>query len=96
MDIVKDVNVYNINSNAVRAASAARVQGTNYQNQSRLDSVSAANMNRSASSVSPFSAGLSSLLTSASSVASQWNSSQRMKMYLANGGYMPGSVGGFN
>jgi hypothetical protein len=96
MDIVKDVNVYNINSNAVRAASAARVQSTNYTNQANLDSVSAANMNRSASSVSPFSAGLSSLLTSASSVASQWNNSQRMKMYLANGGYMPVSVGGFN
>jgi hypothetical protein len=96
MDIVKDVNVYDINSNAVREASAARVQSTNFTNQSNLDRVSAANMGKTASTISPFAAGFSSLLSSATSVASQWNNSQRMKMYLANGGYMPGSMGGFN
>lgn len=89
MDIVKDVNVYNINSNAVRQASAARMQATSFQNQSDLDRVSAQNMNRSAASVSPFAAGFGSMLTSASSIASNWNNSQRMRMYLANGGYMP-------
>lgn len=92
--LVKDINVYNINSNAVREASAARDQATSYQNQSNLDNVSAANANRSASSISPFTAATSSLLTSASSIASNWNNSQRMKMYLANGGYMPMSQGG--
>ena len=96
MDIVKDVNVYNINSNAVQQASAARVQATNYQNQSNLDRVSAANANRSASSVSPFASGFSSLLTSASNIGANWNNSQRMKMYLANGGYMGQPAGGFN
>lgn len=94
MALVKDVNVYNINSNAVHEASAARDQATSYQNQSNLDNVSAANANRSASSISPFASVASSLLTSASSIASNWNNSQRMKMYLANGGYMPMGQGG--
>lgn len=94
MTLVKDINVYNINSNAVREASAARVQATSYQNQSNLDSVSAANANRSASSISPFASVAASLLTSASSVASNWNNSQRMKQYLAQGGYMPMGQGG--
>jgi hypothetical protein len=96
MDLVKDINVYNINSNAVQAAGAARVQATNDRNQSNLDLVSAANATKSANSISPFMSGFSSLLTSASSVANQWNNSQRMKMYLANGGYMGGGTGGFN
>lgn len=96
MDLVKDINVYNINSNAVQAAGAARVQATNDRNESNLDLVSAANANRSASSISPFMSGFSSLLTSATSVANQWNNSQRMKMYLTNGGYMPSGMGGFN
>lgn len=96
MDIVKDVNVYNINSNAVREASAARVQSTNYQNQSNMDAVSANNDNRSAGSISPFAAGSTSLLTSASLIGGNWNTSQRMKMYVGNGGFVPGSQGGFN
>jgi hypothetical protein len=97
MDLTKDINTYNINSNAAQAAAAARVQSTNYANQSDLDRVSAANATRSASSVSPFAAGVSSLLTSASSIASNWNNSQRLKMYLAqSGGYTPSMMGGFN
>ena len=96
MDIMKDINVYNINSNAVREAGAARVQSTNYQNQSNMDRVSAANANRSAISLSPFAAASASLLTSASLVGGNWNNSQRMRMYVGNGGFMPGSQGGFN
>jgi hypothetical protein len=96
MDLVKAINVYNINSNAVQAASASRVQATNDQNASNLDAVSAANATRSANSVSPFMSGFSSLLTSASSVANQWNTSKRLQTYLANGGYMGAPMGGFN
>jgi hypothetical protein len=96
MDLVKAINVYNINSNAVQAASASRVQATNDRNQSNLDLVSAANATKSANSVSPFMSGFSSLLTSASSVANQWNNSKRMQMYLANNGYMGAPAGGFN
>jgi hypothetical protein len=56
-----------------------------------MDRTGAVNANLSADSVSPFSAMTSSLLTSASSVASNWNNSQRLKMMYANGYYGGGS-----
>jgi hypothetical protein len=86
-DIVKDVNMYTISANATRAAAQARTQGTNYANQALMDRTSAVNANMSASSISPFAAMNSSLLTTASSVAQQWNNSMRLKMMYANGYY---------
>jgi len=90
-EIVKDVNAYTINANATRAAAQERTQSTNYSNQALMDRTGAVNANLSADSVSPFSAMTSSLLTSASSVASNWNNSQRLKMMYANGYYGGGS-----
>jgi hypothetical protein len=89
--IVQDVNSYVINANATRAAAQERTQATNYTNQALMDRTGAVNANLSASSISPFSAGMSSLLTSASAVASNWNNSQRLKMMMANGYYGGGS-----
>lgn len=87
-DIVKDINMYTIDADATRAAAADRTQSTNFQNQALMDHTSAENMRRSADSISPFSAVTSSLLTSASSVASQWNTNRQNKMMFAyyNGG----------
>ncbi len=82
-NIVKDVNMYTIDANATRAAAQDRTQATNFSNQSLMDRTGAVNANRSASSVSPFSAMTSSLLTSASSVGQQWNTSQQTKMMYA-------------
>lgn len=79
-NIVKDINMYTIDANATRAAGQDRVQATNYSNQSLMDRTGAANALRSANSISPFSAMTSSLLTSASSVGQQWNTSQQAKM----------------
>jgi hypothetical protein len=79
-NIVKDVNMYTIDANATRAAAQDRTQATNYSNQSLMDRTGAANATRSASSVSPFAAMTSSLLTSAANVGQQWNSSQQAKM----------------
>ena len=81
-DIVKDVNVYTINANATRAAAQQRTQATNYQNQSLMDRTGAVN--------AKLSAVTSTLLTSASAVATNWNNSQRLKMMMA-GGYYGGS-----
>jgi hypothetical protein len=86
-DIVKDINVYTINANATRAAAADRTQATNYKNQALMDRTGASNALASANTISPFSAATSSLLTSASSVAQNWNNSQRLKMMMA--GSMP-------
>lgn len=83
-DIVKDINVYTINANAARAAAQQRTQATNYTNQALMDRTGAVNANLSASSISPFSAVTSSLLTTASSVASNWNNNQRMKLMMGN------------
>jgi hypothetical protein len=82
-NIVKDINMYTIDANATRAAAQDRTQATNFSNTASLDSVSAANATRSASSISPFSAMTSSLLTTASSVGQQWNTSQQAKMMFA-------------
>lgn len=85
MDVMKDIDVMTINSNAMRAASAQRMQATNYQNQSLLDRTSAVNANRSADSISPGSAMFSSLLTGASGIASQWDYRRKLELQLAKG-----------
>lgn len=82
-DIVKDINMYTIDANATRAAAQDRTQATNYQNQSLMDRTGAVNATLSAKSVNPFSAMTSSLLTTASSVGSQWNTGQQAKMMYA-------------
>jgi hypothetical protein len=79
-DIVKDINAYTIDANATRAAAQDRTQATSFRNQSLMDRTSAANANSSAASVSPFSAISTSLLTTASRVAQQWNTSQQAKL----------------
>jgi hypothetical protein len=82
-NIVKDINMYTIDANATRAAAQDRTQATNYQNQSLMDRTGAVNAKLSADSVSPFASLTSSLLTSAGSVAQQWNNSQQAKMMFA-------------
>lgn len=71
-DLVKDIDVMTINSNATRAAWAARTRSTNYSNQSLLDRTSSANAMRSAGSISPFASLSTSLLGSASMIGTQW------------------------
>lgn len=72
MDIVKDVNVLNMNANAVRAAAAQRTAAQTYRSQSLLDDVSAKNATRGADSMSPFAGAFTSLLSSGSQVGMQW------------------------
>jgi hypothetical protein len=72
MDIVKSIDTLTINANTVRAAEAQRMQATNYKNQSLLDRTSAKNADMSANSISPMAGAFTSLLGSATNVASQW------------------------
>lgn len=72
-DLVKQIDVMTINSNATRAAWAQRAQATNYSNQSLLAGVSASNMLESANTVSPGLAFTTSLVNSATSIASKWD-----------------------
>jgi hypothetical protein len=71
-EVVKDIDVMTINSNAVRAAQAKRVQATNYKNRALLENTASVNYGRFAKSISPFMAGAGSLLGSASRIGTQW------------------------
>lgn len=64
-DILKDIDKHTIESNAISSAFGYRTHGTGYLNQARMDRASA-------SSMSPVSAGFSTLLGSATKVASRW------------------------
>ena len=72
-ELVKDMDVYTINANATRAAAGERTQATNDSNEALLARTGAANLNASAASISPGAAAATSLLSSASSVGSQWD-----------------------
>jgi hypothetical protein len=85
MDLVKDIDVLTINSNATRAAWSERTAATNYSNQSLIDRTSAANANRTAGSISPGLAVGTSLLNSATGVASQWDWRRRLSLSTAGG-----------
>jgi hypothetical protein len=84
-DIEKDLNVLAINSNATRQAWAARQRGTDYQNESLLDRTSSINARRSAGSISPGASAFTSLLSSATQIAGQWDWNQWMKKRMASG-----------
>lgn len=86
-DVVKDIDMMTINSNATRAAWAQRTQATNYKNEALLDNVSSQNALSSSRSISPFGAGFTSLLGSASSIASQWNYQRGIQTSAARGNY---------
>lgn len=64
-DLMKEADMLTINANATRQAWAARMQATNYSNESLMQGTSA-------ESISPESAASSSLLTSAAAVSPQW------------------------
>ena len=89
MDIEKDINVLNINSNTTRQAWAAREQGTDYQNEALLDRVSSVNAKRSADSISPTSAAVTSLIGTATQVAGEWDWNRWMKQRMAAGSPVP-------
>jgi hypothetical protein len=84
-DLVKDLDVLTINSNATRAAWAERTAATNYSNKALLDRTSASNMRATAGSISPGLAVGTSLLGSATGVASQWDWRRRLAMSTAGG-----------
>ena len=70
-NLMKETDMLTINANAVRQAGAARMQGTNYANDSLMNGTTA-------DSISPFSAASTSMLNSATSVASSWYNSKKL------------------
>lgn len=71
-EYVKQLDVFAINTNAVQAAEARRMQAVNFRNQAAMSRMSANNLRSGASSISPNASAFGSLLGSAGSVASNW------------------------
>lgn len=72
MEIAKQVDRRTIWSNATRAANASRMQAQNDRNAANLGRVSAANIRASARTINPRLAATTSLLNSATAIASNW------------------------
>jgi len=81
MEYVKQVDSLTINSNRVRAASAARMQAANYRAQGLMQGVSAQNLYRSARNNQPWMGITGSLMGSAGTVAANWAQSERISQY---------------
>jgi hypothetical protein len=81
MEYVKQVDSLTINSNRVRAASAARMQAANYRAQGLMQGVSAQNLYRSARHNQPWTGIAGSLMGSAGTVAANWAQAERISQY---------------
>lgn len=82
-DLMKESDAITININATRAANAARTQKVNFENQSLMSGVSAANAGSMANLVNPWASAGTSLMSSASTVAGTWYKDAKFKDYLS-------------
>lgn len=82
-DLMKEIDVLQINANTVRQAENARTQGQNYKTQAAMYGISANNATASSQSINPLSAAGTSLLTSATSYASTIYRDKMMDRLLA-------------
>jgi hypothetical protein len=82
-DLMKEIDVLQINANTVRSAENARTQGQNYKTQAAMYGVSASNLTASSQSISPFAAAGSTFLTSATSYAGTIYRDKMMDRLLA-------------
>lgn len=78
-DLMKEIDALNISANAVQAAESARTQAQNYQTQATMQGVSSANLLTSAGSISPGMSAGTSLLGSASTIASTYYRDAKMQ-----------------
>jgi len=86
-DVVTEIDVLTINSNTVRQAAAARMQGVNYMNEAAMAGLTAQNLGVTAGTIKPVGIAASSLLGSAGQVAGQWAVARQY------GGYYPSNLG---
>jgi hypothetical protein len=80
---MKEIDVLTINANTVRSSENARTQGQNYKTQAAMYGISANNASTSASTINPYAAAGTSLLTSATSFASTLYRDKMMDRLLA-------------
>lgn len=77
-DIMKETDALTINVNKTKAAWEARMRAAGFESQAGLLGVSAAGAEMMGEQISPFGAGLSSLIGSASTIASSWARDNKM------------------
>ena len=82
-DLMKEIDILQINANTVRASENARTQGQNYKTQAAMYGISANNLTASSQSIDPFAAAGTSLLTGATSFASTMYRDKMMDRLLA-------------
>lgn len=82
-ELTKQIDMLTLNANTVRAASAARMQKVNYENQGTLLSVSANNAMMSADSISAGTAAATNLMTGAGTVAASWYQDRKLAAMAA-------------
>lgn len=82
-DLMKEIDVLQINANTIRAAENQRTQGQNYKTQAAMYGISANNLTASSQSINPMAAAGTSLLTSATSYASTIYRDKMMDRLLA-------------
>jgi len=82
-NIAKEIDALTINANTVRASEEARLRGVGFENQALLQGVSAQNLNASAGTLSPFGSAATSLIGSASSLATNWFRDKSLESLLA-------------
>jgi hypothetical protein len=82
-DLMKEIDILQINANTVRASENARTQGQNYKTQAAMYGISANNLTASSQSIDPFAAAGTSLLTGATSYASTLYRDKMMDRLLA-------------
>ena len=82
-DLMKEIDMLTVNSETVRSAEAARLQRQNYLTQAAIQDVSSENVLASSRTISPTMAATSSLLGSASSVASAWFQDRKLAAMAA-------------
>lgn len=82
-ELMKEIDVYTINANTVRAAENSRTQGQNYKTQAAMYGVSANNMRYSAQTIDPLAATSTTLLTGATSYMNTLYRDKMMDRLLA-------------
>ena len=86
IDLMKDMDMFTISANATQQQFNVRAQAMGFGTQAATAALSASNLLTTAGSISPFSAATTSLMSSATTIASSWyqNQSQaRLEALLA-------------
>ena len=84
MDLVKEIDRLTMDANAVREAEALRTQAFNFQTQGTMDAMTAANLRRTAGSISPAMAGAGSLLGGGAEMGAWWLKNKRAELMMRN------------